>query len=385
MSFTTIPAEWKQLLELGEKFTSREIIPYAAEADQREDADFVRKCFLKLAEIGVTGMLVPEALGGYEFDPLAAALTIDIFSSGCAGVGTALAYHFAAQSALLAEPDSIHKSCLQASAGGEGKISIGTCIFPSLEPSSSADSEILAYQSDGGKITLNGNSGLVVNAGNAAFFVVFARPRGNLLDGPVSAFVLHADHAGIRIGERESFSGLKSVPIHPLVFTDVELIPENVIGSPEKYSKEMLNTQQFLRAFLAAASMGIARTAYKKAFSYARERYQYGKILIEHQEIRRMLGAMLTLINAGTATYTQALSGESPGLSQDVGRDLAKVFCSDAALRVALDAIQIHGGYGYMQDYGIEKLMRDAKMLQLLEGANPVVLIETIQAEAGKL
>jgi alkylation response protein AidB-like acyl-CoA dehydrogenase len=133
----------------------------------------------------------------------------------------------------------------------------------------------------------------------------------------------------------------------------------------------MGSTLAALHGFLAAIAIGTARSAHAAAYRYAQERFQFGKLLIEHHEIRRMLFNMITKMDAGTACYLQALSGDRPDVHLPGGGcDTAKIFCTDAALEIAIDAIQIHGGYGYMKETGLEKIMRDAKMLQLLGGSN---------------
>ena len=132
-----------------------------------------------------------------------------------------------------------------------------------------------------------------------------------------------------------------------------------------------------MHAFLAAIAMGTARGAHGAAHRYAQERFQFGKMLIEHHEIRRMLFNMVTRMDMGTAGYRQALAGEradAAGLADSCAS--AKVFCTDAAMEIVLDAIQIHGGYGYMKETGLEKAMRDVKMLQLLGGSNRLLEVQ---------
>jgi alkylation response protein AidB-like acyl-CoA dehydrogenase len=239
------------------------------------------------------------------------------------------------------------------------------------------DTEALALSEEGGNLLLQGTAGLVPAASLASLFTVFVRPRGRLADGPLTCITVPADHEGIEIGRQETFSGLKALPIHPVRFHKLHVADEYIVGTPEEAGGLLRKVRILLHALLGAISMGVARNAYEKAFSYACQRYQYGRIIAEHQEIQRMLGKMVTSLDAGTALYTQSLCGDPADgiLSQGSGSH-AKVFCTEAALEIVLDAVQIHGGYGYMQDYGVEKLMRDAKILQLLDGSNPRVQIE---------
>ncbi len=381
-----IPDEWKQLLDVCSKFVTREVTPHVLEADQEYDVGFLRNSLRQLSEIGMLGILVPEELGGTGLEPLAASLSLDILSSGCSSIATALAYHLAAQKALLeGGSEAQKKQWLKAVLDGESEANaLSTCIFPDWDPPSREDKKGLALEKEDGFI-LDGKAGLVVGADLASALAVFVRPRGDLVEGPVTCLMISADRKGIEIGERELFSGLKALPFHPVTFRKVKIVPEDILGKPQKGEGLLKDTRHLLHALIGATAIGLGRNAYSKALTYACERYQYGKTIAHHQEIQRMLGIMLTSLHAGTALYIQSLSGKSMnGILSAPGGDYAKVFCTNAVLDIVLDAIQIHGGYGYMQDYGVEKLMRDVKILQLLEGRNPVLQIDAARSEVDK-
>jgi alkylation response protein AidB-like acyl-CoA dehydrogenase len=141
----------------------------------------------------------------------------------------------------------------------------------------------------------------------------------------------------------------------------------------------MCFVENIFYGLIAAAAMGAARTAYKKAHTYAGERYQYGKMIIQHQEIQRMLGNMLMKLSIGTSSYINAMKQDKWSLSySSPNAKLAKAYCTDSAVEIVIDAIQVHGGYGYMHDYGVEKIYRDVKVLNLLGNSSPRLHIETI-------
>jgi acyl-CoA dehydrogenase len=378
---TMVPDEWRQLLGVCTRFVDREIVPHVLDADQASRSLFVKKMLQRLAEIGIPGILVPEDFGGTRLGPLAAALTLDIIGRGCAGVAVPLAYHLAAQSVLIEAGSDLQKEQWLVASMGENNAEpvLGACIFPPRDPTSHDDPAALALDGDAGDLRLKGNAGLVVGAGLASFLIIFVRSRENVLEGPVTAMLIPADRDGVKIAERETFGGLKALPINPVTFDGVRIEEQDVIGEIRSSHDLMSKTRHTLHAFIGAIAMGVGRSAYEKAFHYAGERYQYGKYIIQHQEIQRMLGAMLTSLHAGTALYMRALAPESLGeVCSDSRGEYAKIFCTNATLEITLDAVQIHGGYGYMQDYGVEKLMRDAKMLQLLEGTNPVLQIDAV-------
>jgi acyl-CoA dehydrogenase len=262
---------------------------------------------------------------------------------------------------------------------------LSTCIFPAHDPPSDKDPEGLAIEQTKEGFVLNGRSALTVGAGFASSFLIFARPRGALVDGPITSFLIPPDRAGVEPGDREIFSGLKALPIQQVVFTRVKVDDEDIVGGVNKADPLLRYTRNLLHAFLGACAMGLARSSYNKALAYACERYQYGKVIAHHQEIQRLLGQMLTSLHAGTALYIQSLSGQPlEGICSQGRGEYAKIFCTNTALQITIDTVQIHGGYGYMQDYGVEKLMRDAKLVQLLEGQNPVLQIEAAREEVEK-
>ena len=174
--------------------------------------------------------------------------------------------------------------------------------------------------------------------------------------------------------------GLHVAPFSNITFDACSLEEGSIVGERGKAAALLDHTLNAFNGFVAAIAMGTARNAYEKAHQYAQERYQFGKMIIEHQRIKRYLAAMVVKMEMGTAGYTQALAREKAGKIATTGRtDLAKIFCTDAALEISLDAIQVHGGIGYMKETGLEKIMRDAKMLQLLGKSNPRLELEALR------
>jgi acyl-CoA dehydrogenase len=197
-----------------------------------------------------------------------------------------------------------------------------------------------------------------------------------------SCLWVNRDAPGISIGANAKLPGLKVNPFCSIGFDGVEISDTWFIGQRGDAYALYRRTLDLYFGMVAACAMGAARAAYQRAFAYARERFQYGQLIIKHQEIQRLLGNMHNKIAVGTAVYRGAFEQEDYGepIPRLDGR-AAKVFCTDAALEIALDAVQIHGGYGYMHDYYVEKIMRDVKVLQLLGGSSPALNIESIREQ----
>ncbi len=310
--------------------------------------------------------------GGAGQAELTAALVLDELSSSCAGIACVFAHHLAACLPLM-DAGGKMAGVLSRVRGGGGRPALLTIAFPGLEP----ELERPRLEVSNGGMTLEGTARLVGCAAIADCVVLFPRMEG----GDESCVVIETAANGVMVGETEVMLGLNAVPFADVEFSRVEISDERLAGVGGAAARARERALAVFRGFTAAVAMGAARAAHSKAEQYARERYQFGKMLIEHQEMRRMLGNMAVKTNIGTAGYIQGFAGEPLGSLATGGRpELAKVFCTDAALEVAMDAIQVHGGLGYMKEAGLEKTMRDMKMLQVLERSNRFVEVEHPEA-----
>ena len=229
----------------------------------------------------------------------------------------------------------------------------------------------MTLDKENGSLVLNGRSALAANLSCADWICVFTANG----EQDTGCLIVAMDAPGLSLGPDPELPGLKINPFHSLVFNNVKISPNAVIKQPEQPESVWNQTLDLFRVLTAAAALGAARTASEKALAYAGERYQYGKIIIQHQEIRRMLGAMRMNLDAARA-FLYAHFDENSG----VKAAHVKAFCTEAAFNIVVDAIQIHGGYGYMHEQGLEKLMRDVKVLQVLGGSNPQLLVDSIEA-----
>jgi len=365
-----------EILDLSKKFVSREAGNTVLDADLESDTGWVRSIWKKSAQIGLPGLMIPEEFGGVQQPSLCGALVIDALASQCAGLATVFAYHFACCLLLGGAGQAQKEKYLVPLANIDTEdTAIATVIFPSFQESSA-----LRLEEEGGKLKLSGTSPAAGNMEYATHILVFVEEEQNAEQ--VTCFLVEKGVPGMTAGQSLGLPGLKVNPFCPVVFENLKVPEAAIVGGRGQGRPMMKEVQNFFYSSLAAAAMGAARTAYMKAYAYARERYQYGKMIIDHQEIQRMLGAMLLKLNIGTAAYMRVFEKDKlrlPCSSPDA--TLAKAYCTDASLEIAIDAIQVHGGYGYMHEYGVEKIMRDCKVLQLIGGSTPNLLIEAIARE----
>jgi butyryl-CoA dehydrogenase len=363
-----MPEGAEEIVEVCREFRQKEVEPVVLELDGHPDPSRVRAIYDGSSEVGIPSMLLSEEAGGAGQAGLTAALVLDEMAFSCAGIACVFAQHLAASLVLEGDGMAANEPVLRA-CSGEGRPALLTIAWP-------GDAEGgPRLERAGGEAFVNGTARLVACAQLADYLVVPARDDSSRGYVPL---LIEAKADGLSIGETEAMLGLRAVP-----FADVSFSGTKSSGEQVGTAAALQRAYDAFMGFVAAISMGASRCASEKALQYAKDRYQFGKMLIEHQEIRRMLGNMAVKTNAGTAAYIQAFGGEPLGALATGGRcDYAKVFCTDAALEVVMDAIQIHGGIGYMKETGLEKIMRDAKMLQLLGAANRALEV-SFEAEQG--
>ncbi len=366
-------AIFNQIVRECIKFSKKEIAPFALEADLNHDTAFARTIWQKSAALDIPALLFPETGGGVGYADYSGALVLDALASECVGVASMFAYHFCACVIISSLEAAAQKDALAAFTHQDDEaLPLASVVFlPELE-----QSELVLEETSEG-LKLSGFSPLNGNTTLADTFLVFTTENNS--ENDVTCLLVDSKAPGITFSEDVSLPGLKVNPFQKIEFRDVVIPDELVLGPRGKALEKMNKARDTFRGFIAAMATGAARRAYQKAFAYARERYQFGKMIINHQEIQRMLGNMLLRITTSTATYSQLFNPPKLDLPFTAPvSSLTKAYCTDAALEVALDAVQVHGGYGYMHEYGLEKIMRDIKTLQLLDGRNPHHLVETI-------
>lgn len=369
--------EMQAIVDVCRRFAVADLRQGALDADLASDSAWVRTVWRQSAELGLPALLLPEDLGGAAQDHLCAALVLDTLAAECAGVASIFLHHYAAIGALANDPAQTALLAPHLANSPGNKPCIAAVIFPAED-----DATRLRLETDNGTLRLSGRTPLTANAALARTFLLFL-PEDEA-GTHVTCLLIDRETPGLTLSENAKLPGLKVNPFHALVFDRV--VPTALITSRGEARALCNRALDLYHNLIAACAMGAARAAYQRALAYARDRYQYGRLIIEHQEIQRLLGSMHTKIAVGTTAYRNACMPEDDGLAQlRLDGRAAKIFCTDAALEIALDAVQVHGGYGYMHDYGVEKIMRDVKVLQLLGGSSPVLSIRGIREQIAAL
>ena len=360
--------EQEALREMTHKFAANEIRPRAAEWD-REGA-FPLELFRKAFDLGLMTGFIPENLGGQGLTMLDTCILEEEISWGCSGVATSMnANALALGPILLAGTPEQKKSFVQPFSE-----EFRFASFCLTEPGAGSDPGGIATTArrDAGGYVLNGRKCFITNGAHASQYTVFAstdRSRGHK---GLSAFVVPRDTPGISPGKKEDKMGQRASETSDVLFEDVHVGEANRLGAEGEGFKIAMRTIDYARAGVAAMAVGVARAAYEHAAEYGRQRVQFGQPIAMNQAIYFLLADMATDIEAARLLTWKAAWLADLGKRNTKESSFAKAFAADLAMRVATDAVQIFGGYGYMKDYPVEKLMRDAKLLQIFEGTSQI-------------
>jgi acyl-CoA dehydrogenase len=363
--------EQKALRELAHEFAEREIRPREAEYDEHSThpADLIAKAH----ELGLMNLHVPEAYGGAGLSCFDGMLVNEELNWGCSGIGTALAVNgLGAGPVIVFGSEAQKKEFLAPLVEEPILISFGL-----TEPN--AGSDVSGIQTTavrkGAEYVLNGSKMFITNAGHARWVVVFAKtdPSAHGHQG-LSAFVVPTELDGVIHEKHLDKMGQRSTDTSAIAFQDVVVPAANRIGEEGEGFKIAMTVLDFTRPGTAIGAVGVARAAYEHAKAYAVERTQFGMPIAMNQGINFLIADMATKIEAARLLTWQAawMIDAGHGRKATLYSSMAKRFSADTAMEVTTDAVQIFGGYGYMKEYPVEKLMRDAKLFQIYEGTSQI-------------
>lgn len=372
---TSTEAEWlldeehRALRELAAEVADRQVAPHAAAID--ESGEFPEDSLAALTAAGLHAIGIPEAYGGQGGDHLASAIVAEEIARACATTQQiAGANELFAIPLLLAGTEDLKARYLPSVASGEH---LGA--FALSEPEAGSDvasMKVRARQVDGGWL-LEGTKRWITNAGRADVYVVFASTDPGAGAKGISAFVVESGDAGIVFGAPERKMGLKGSPTREVTFEDVFVPRDRIIGQPGAGLRIALGTLDRTRTAVAAQAVGIAQGALDAAVAYADERTQFGSRISHFQGVQFMAADMATKVRAARLlTWSAAIACDRGHREIGAAGATAKCFASDAAMAVTTDAVQILGGAGYVRDYPVERMMRDAKITQIYEGTNQI-------------
>jgi len=365
----TLDEEHAQIRKLVREFADNEVAPGAALRDEKEQ--FEPELFHKMAKLGLTGIPWPEAYGGAGMDFLAYVIAIEELSRVCASTGVVLSAHTSLAGWPIYKFGTEEQKQKYLRPLAEGKW-IGA--YGLTEPGSGSDSGGMRTTAvrDGDAYVLNGNKIFITNGAEAHVFVVFALTNPEKRTRGVTAFIVEKGTPGFSIGKHEKKLGIRASSTVELVFDNCRVPVENRLGDEDFGFKIAMMTLDGGRNGIAAQAVGIAQGAYEQARNYARQRNQFGKPIADLQAIQFKLADMATKIEAARLLTYQAAWLESTGLPYGQASAMSKVFASDTAMEVTTEAVQVFGGYGFIREYPVERMMRDAKITQIYEGTNEI-------------
>jgi acyl-CoA dehydrogenase len=364
----TLTDEQKDLRELAHNFAEKEIRPVAWDYDR--DATWPQEIIEKAHEVGLMNVEVPEEYGGGGLHCLDGCLIEEEFGWGCSGIGTSLMCNgLATAPVILGGSEEVKKEFLGMLAD-EPKLAS----FCLTEPEAGSDVGSMRTRAvkNGDKYVINGSKVFITNGSHASWYAVYAKTDPEAGHKGISAFVVPRDTPGVSVIKKEDKLGQRASDTAQIQFEDVEIPADYLLGEENHGFRLAMMTLDRTRPGVAALGVGVARAAFEFASDYAKERVQFGVPIAMHQAIQFMIADMATKIEAGRLLVWQSAVLLDQGKRNTLAASHAKRFTADSAMEVATDAVQVYGGYGFIKEYPVEKLMRDAKIMQLYEGTSQI-------------
>ncbi|HMQ06276.1 MAG TPA: acyl-CoA dehydrogenase [Saprospiraceae bacterium] len=368
MEFKLTEEQWA-VKEAAREFAQKELLPGVIERDTH--MKFAEKEIGKMGELGFLGMMVSPTYGGGGMDTLSYVLAMEEISK----VDNSCSVLMSVNNSLVCWGIEIYGSDYQKLkylpklATGEW---IGCFCLSEPEAGSDATSQRTTAFLDGDHYILNGTKNWITNGGCASLHVVIAQTYPEKGYRGINAFLVEKSWPGVSIGAKENKLGIRSSDTHSIMYSDVKIPKENRIGEDGFGFKYAMSVLSGGRIGIAAQALGIAAGAYELSLQYARERVTFGKPIGHHQAIAFKLADMATEIEAARLLVYRAAWLKDMGLEYDTASSMAKLFASQMAMKHTVEAVQVHGGYGYVKEYHVERLMRDAKITQIYEGTSEI-------------
>ncbi len=356
------------LQQTARRFANEEIIPVAAGYDV--SGEFPREILDKAWQLGLSHTFIPEEYGGVGLSILGSCVAVEEVSRGCSGITTSMISNDLGLTPILIGGSDEQKREWLTPCCEEFKL-FAFCLS---EPSAGSDVAGLQLQAqkDGDDYVLNGTKAWITNGGVADLYTVFATLDRRARHAGICAFVLSRDTPGLTPGKKEDKMGQRASDTCVIHFDNVRLPASQRLGAEGEGFKIAMETLDRTRPLIGALATGIARRALEESLSYAAERKAFGQPIGDFQAIQFMLADMAKDIEAGRLLTLQSAWMLDQGRKASKQSSMAKCFTTDSAMRATVDAVQIFGGNGYTKDYPVEKLMRDAKLMQIYEGTNQI-------------
>lgn len=369
----------RSILDLARKFTLAEILPKAAELDR--NAEFPEAIYQRAQEIGLIGVTIPIEYGGHGLGTTELVLISEAFAYGCVGVATSLGLNALVTEGLLIAGDKKHKhEYLSRMAQGD----LGC--WGLTEPDAGSDvAGIRTHARNvGNDYVINGSKIWITNASKSSFMIVFAKTKLDSGNKGLTAFIIDRNTPGLEVGPPLKKMGQRASPACEIFLKDVVVPRQSILGEEGKGFQLAMKSFDRSRPMVAAFAVGLIQRCVDEALAYSRTRRTMGKPIIEHQVIGHRLAEMRLRLEASRLLTYQAAWRLDNNLQATIQSSCAKSYACDSAMWAASEAVQIHGGIGYSAELPIEKLFRDAKLLQIYEGTSEIqynIILREMQKE----
>ena len=355
-------------------FVQNECLPGVIERDEHQK--FPREQVLKLAELGFMGMMVDPEYGGAGMDTISYVLAMEEISKIDASVSVCMSVNNSLVSWGLEKygsEEQKQKYLVPLAQGRKnGDLYIGAFLLSEPEAGSDATSQRTIAEDKGDHYILNGTKNWITNGSSASVYLVMAQSDVEKGSKGINTFIVEKNWPGVTVGAKENKLGIRGSDTHSIIFNDVIVPKENRIGGDGFGFTFAMKTLAGGRIGIASQALGIASGAYELSLKYSKERKAFGKEIMHHQAIQFKLADMATRIECARLLCLKAAWEKDQHLDYTLSSSMAKVFASEAAMWATVEAVQIHGGYGYVKEYHVERLMRDAKITQIYEGTSEV-------------
>lgn len=361
--------EQKMIRQAARDFAQAELKPGVIERDELQK--FPAEQIKKLGELGFLGMMVSPNYGGAGMDAISYVLVMEELSKVDASTSVVVSVNNSLVCYGLEKYGSEEQKQKYLTPLAKGE-RIGAFCLSEPEAGSDATSQSTTAIDMGDHYLLNGTKNWITNGGSASTYIVIAQTDAAKKHHGINAFIVERGMPGFTIGPKENKMGIRGSDTHSLMFTDVKVPKANRIGEDGFGFKFAMNVLDGGRIGIASQALGIASGAYELAKQYAKDRKTFGKSLADHQAIQFKLADMATEIEAARLMCLKAAWLKDHGKSYAQASSMAKLYASEVAMRTTTEAVQIHGGYGYVKEYHVERLMRDAKITQIYEGTSEI-------------
>jgi alkylation response protein AidB-like acyl-CoA dehydrogenase len=366
--------EQLMIQQAARDFAINECLPGVIERDEHQK--FPKEQIQKLADLGMMGLMVKPEYGGSGMDTVSYVLAMEEISKIDASVSVCMSVNNSLVCYGLQEygnEDQKQKYLTPLAQGKkDGELYIGAFLLSEPEAGSDATSQRTTAEDKGDYYLLNGIKNWITNGNSASVYLVIAQTDPSLGSKGINVFIVEKSWPGVEVGAKENKLGIRGSDTHSISFTDVKVPKENRIGKDGFGFTFAMKTLAGGRIGIASQALGIASGAYELALKYSKERKAFGKEIMHHQAIQFKLADMATRIEAARLLCLKAAWEKDQYKDYTLSSSIAKVFASETAMWTATEAVQIHGGYGFVKEYHVERMMRDAKITQIYEGTSEV-------------